>query len=408
VLALPPRRGFAYLLVFAAAAVGAGLVRTVATTYLPLLLAEIREAPVLIGLVMMVNSAAGFAVPLLVGRWSDRRHTPRHGRRPFIAGGSVLAACGLTAAALGHSTSFLVLTLAGAVAYIGVNAVTTAHRALVHDSFEGEQYARGNGAIEVAMLTGGLIGLAVGGLLTELALWAPFVLAAAGMLLLAWPTVSHLPVAEPGEPERLRERPFRFYATALIRPGVRALLAAEILWVIGYAALPVFFILYARDVLGLEPGLASLWLAAFALGAGIAMIAGGFVRNPRLHKPFLALGVGLMGAGFLAAAGSTNLVWVSMACASAAAGFGLVSTLGFSLFASLIPRGEAGGYTALYYSLRAVASAVAVPMAGWTIALSGSYRSLFVLGGTATLAALVPLAFAPSPRSGADLTRQLR
>jgi MFS family permease len=408
VLALPPRRGFAYLLVFAAAAVGAGLVRTVTTTYLPLLLADIREAPALIGLVMMVNSGAGFAVPLLVGLWSDRRHTIRHGRRPFIAAGSILAACGLTAVALGHGSSFLVLTLAGTVAYIGVNVVTTAHRALVHDCFEGEQYARANGAQEVAMLTGGLVGLAVGGLLTELALWAPFVLAAAGMPLLAWPTLRGLPVTEPGEPERRRARPLRFYVTALVRPGVRALLGAEILWVIGYAALPVFFILYARSVLDLEPALASLWLAAFALGAGLAMIAGGFVRNPRAHKPFLALGVGLMGIGFLAAAGSTSLVWVSMACASAAAGFGLVSTLGFSLFASLIPRGEAGGYTALYYSLRAAASAVAVPVAGWTIAVSGSYRSLFLLGGTATLAALVPLAFAPSPGAGADLTRQLR
>lgn len=376
------------------------------TTYLPLLLADIREAPALIGLVMMVNSAAGFAVPLLVGRWSDRRHTPRHGRRPFIAGGSLLAACGLAAAALGQGTSFLVLTLAGTVAYVGVNVVTTAHRALVHDSFEGEQYARGNGAVEVAMLVGGLIGLAVGGLLTELALWAPFVLAAAGMPLLAWPTVWRLPVTDPGKPERRRARPLRFYATAVVRPGVRALLAAEVLWVIGYAALPVFFILYARRVLVLEPALASLWLAAFATGAGAAMVAGGFVRNPRAHKPFLALGVSLMGVGFLGAAASTSLVWVSVACASAAAGFGLVSTLGFSLFASLIPRGEAGGYTALYYSLRAVASALAVPVAGWTIELSDSYRSLFLLGGTATLAALVPLAFAPGPEAAAELTRR--
>jgi MFS family permease len=359
-------------------------------------------------LVMMVNSGAGFAVPLLVGRWSDRRHTPRYGRRPFIAGGSLLAACGLTAVVLGHSTSFLVLTLAGAVAYIGVNVVTTAHRALVHDCFEGEQYARGNGAQEVAMLTGGLIGLAVGGLLTEVALWAPFLLAAVGMPLLAWPTVRRLPVTDPGEPQRRASRPLRFYVTALIRPGVRALLVAEILWVIGYAPLPVFFILYARQVLGLEPSLASLWLAAFALGAGAAMIAAGFVQRPRLHKPFLALGVGLMGLGFLAAAASTSLVWVSVACASAAAGFGLVSTLGFSLFASLIPRGESGGYTALYYSLRAVASALAVPVAGLTVAASGSYRSIFLLGGAATLAALVPLAFALSPRAAADLTRHLR
>ena len=85
-LPLRPRRSLAYLLVFASAAVGAGLVRTVTTTYLPLLLADIRDAPALIGLAMMVNSAAGFAVPLLVGRWSDRRYTPRQGRRPFIAG----------------------------------------------------------------------------------------------------------------------------------------------------------------------------------------------------------------------------------------------------------------------------------------------------------------------------------
>jgi MFS family permease len=383
-------------------------VRTVTSTYLPLLLADIREAPALIGLVMMVNSAAGFAMPLLVGRWSDRRHTPRHGRRPFLVAGSLIAAFGLSAVALGQGTSFLVLTIAGTLAYIGVNVVMTAHRALVHDCFDAGRYAEGNGALEVATLIGGLVALVIGGLLIELALWAPFVLAAVGMLLLAWPTARRLPVADPGKSDRPQPWPLRFYGTAMIRPGVRAYLAAEILWVIGYAALPVFFILYARRVLGLAPGLASLWLAAFALGAGLAMIAAGFIRNPRLHKPFLALGVALMGAGFLAAAGSANLVAVSFACGLAAAGFGLISTLGFSLFAALIPSGEAGGYTALYYSLRAVASALAVPMAGLAIAVSGSYRSLFVLGGAATLAALVPLAFAPSPQAAADLTRDQR
>ena len=383
--------------------------RTVTTTYLPLLLADIREAPALIGLVMMVNSAAGFAMPLLVGRWSDRRHTPRHGRRPFIVVGSLLAAGGLTAVALGQGTTYLVLTLAGTLAYVGVNIVMTAHRALVHDGFEAGDYAQGNGALEVASLIGGFAGLALGGLLTEVALWAPFVLAAVGMLLLTWPTIRHLPVADPGRSEGTEQhRPLRFYTTAMFRPGVRALLVAEVLWVIGYAALPVFFILYARSVLDLSPGLASLWLAAFALGAGGVMVAAGFVRNPRLHKPFLGLGVALMGVGFLAAAASTNLVAVSFACGLAAAGFGLLSTLGFSLFAALIPRGDAGGYTALYYSLRAVASAIAVPLIGLTIAVSGSYRSLFVVGGVATLAALVPLAFAPSPQAGADLTRDLR
>jgi MFS family permease len=370
------------------------------------LLAEIREAPGLIGAAMLVNSAAGFAVPLLVGRWSDRRHTPTHGRRPFIAGGSVLAACGMAAVALGHGASFLLLTLAGAVAYVGVNVVSTAHRALIHDCFEGSEYARANGAQEVAMLLGGLVGLAFGGLLAGLALWAPFVLAAVGMPLLAWPTLRWLPVAEPGKTKRRDDRPLRYYTRAMNRPGVRSLFAAEILWVIGYAALPVFFILYAKDVLDIEAGIAALWLAAFAVAAGLTMLAAGRIRNPHLYKPFLALGVGLMGLGMLATSASASRISVAGGIAAIATGFGLVATLGYALFASLIPRGEAGGYTALYYSLRAVASAIAVPMAGLTIEQSDSYRSLFVFGGIATLAALVPLAFAPSPGRGAALTER--
>lgn len=37
-----------------------------------------------------------------------------------------------------------------------------------------------------------------------------------------------------------------FYRRAVRQRGVRSLLVAEILWVIGYAPLPVFFHLYAR------------------------------------------------------------------------------------------------------------------------------------------------------------------
>jgi MFS family permease len=220
-----------------------------------------------------------------------RSHTPRYGRRPFIAGGSVLTAGGLAGAALGHGSSFLLVTLFGALSYVGVNVVTTAHRALVHDCFEAERYVRGKGAQEVAMLTGGLLGLAVGGLWTGFALWAPFVLAAPCMAdapvaagpacerggAAALPTASLL--CRRGDPTRHASAPSRGNA---LGDGVRG------------AA--VFFILYANRVLGLEAGLASVWLA-FALGAGLVMLTAGFLRSPRMHKPFLMLGVALMGVG---------------------------------------------------------------------------------------------------------------
>lgn len=80
---------------------------------------------------------------------------------------------------------------------------------------------------------------------------------------------------------------------------------------------------------GLGSGLASLWLAAFAVVSGIVMVVAGRFRTPRLHKPFLVLGVALMGLGFLAIAASSSIGAVSLAVVPAAVGFGLISTLGY-------------------------------------------------------------------------------
>ena len=114
------------------------------TTYLPVLLDRIDDAPGLIGLVMLVNAGAGFSVPLVIGYWSDQRRARGLGARlPFVLGGSLLAAGGLTAVALGASSTYLALAVFAATVYIGLNAITTAHRALVAELFgSGERHGR--------------------------------------------------------------------------------------------------------------------------------------------------------------------------------------------------------------------------------------------------------------------------
>jgi dolichol-phosphate mannosyltransferase len=382
-----------FFVAFAAAALAAGLGRAVTTTYLPLLLERIDDAPGLIGMVMLVNAAAGMSVPLVVGRWSDRLSRGSRGRRmPFVLGGAIVTAGGLLAVALGSSSSYLVLALAAAVVYTGLNAVTTAHRALVPEVFDERGRAKATSAQELAMLGGGLVGLAVGGLLAGVAPWAPFALAAVLVPLLTIPTLSR--VREPAsahEHDVSEGHSASYYLRAAVRPRVRGFLLAQILWVLGYAALPAFFLLYAKEELGLGPSVASLWLAGFGLATGAAIALAGRVRNPAHHRPLLLAGVVLLGIGFLGVGASTNLVPVGGALIAGATGFGLVSTLGFPLFSTLIPKGEAGGYTALYFSVRSISSTIALPAAGFTVEATGSYRSIFVLGGVATLFALVPL-----------------
>lgn len=394
------RTSLVTLVAFSAAAIGAGLGRAILTSYLPVLLDQNDTEPGVIGTVMLVNAGAGFAVPLVVGIWSDRLKERGHGRVfPFILGGAVLGAGGFVAVALGSESSFLMLALFGGVAYVGLNAVTTAHRALIPESFESPERARGTGAQEFAMLFGGLAGIVAGGIFIEIAPWAPFLLASLALPLFALPTVVRTLEAKGAEaPERKeRSRPGGYYLRAASRPGVRTLLAAQILWVLGYAALPAFFILYAEDVLGLRPSVAAVFLAAFGIFTGITMLVAGRTRDPASHKPLLVLGVALMGGGFLAVAAASTVVLAGPGLLAAAVGFGVVSTIGFPLYSALIPKGEAGSYTALYFSVRAISSAVALPAAGWAITATGSFRSLFILGGAVTLTALVPLVRVPAP-----------
>jgi MFS family permease len=398
-MSIGARRGSAYVIAFSAAAVGAGTGRAVTTTYLPVLLDRIESSPGLIGLVMLVNAGAGFSVPLVVGYWSDRRRARGLGARlPFVFGGSLLGAGGLVAVALGSSSSYLALAVFAATVYVGLNAVTTAHRALVAELFSSQERARATSAQELALLAGGLLGLAAGGVLADVALWAPFAGVALLLPLTALPTLLRVDEPQPDARAPRDRHAFRYYVAAATRPGVRALLLAEWLWVMGYAALPAFFVLYAENVLDLSLARASLVLAAFGLVTAAAMFAAGRVKRAESLRPLLLAGIALMGGGLLAVPLTTNLVATAPALIAAAAGFGLVSTLGFPVLASMIPEGEAGAYTALFFSVRAIASTVALPLAGGLIALTESYRTLFVLGGAVTLFGLVALSRIHLPR----------
>jgi membrane-associated phospholipid phosphatase/MFS family permease len=383
----------ASLTAFSTAAVGAGLGRGLVTTYLPVLLDDIRDAPGLIGTVMLVNTAAGFFVPLGVGIWSDRLHVRGKSRTgPFIVGGSLLTAGGLAAIALGYASTYLLLALAAVVAYTGLNAVTTAHRALIPETFGEGGRAVATGAEEFALLSGTLVGVVAGGFLLDLGTWTPFAFGAAALPLLAVPTYLRMRGRERrSHPADVLKPPLRYYLRAATAPGARLVLAAQLLWVAGYIGLAPFFVLYADRELGLRPSAAASLLGAFGVVTALAVLGAGSVP-PGLQSRTVVLGVLLLGGGLLGVSATNTLQFVAPGLLAAAVGFGLVTTLGFPLYARFIPAGEEGAYTALFFSVRSIASAIAVPAAGWTIAAAGSYRALFVAGGGVALVAVLPLA----------------
>ena len=380
--------GSAVLVVFSLAAVGAGAGRALTTTYLPVLLERIEDAPSLIGVVMTVNALAGFAVPIAVGIWSDRR-----GRRlPFIAVGAVVTAGGLIAVGLGNGTSYIALGLAAGLVYTGLNALTTAHRAIVAEDVDDPRRPAATSAQEIAGLVGAVVAVAIGGALIEPAPAAAFALAAGVLAATALPTMLVT------RRLRLGERPASTVTgtrqarvrDVLRRPGAREVLVAQTMWVFGYAALLPFFVLYAEHSLGLSVAVAGVLPLAFGVLTALGMVLAGRARPERV-RPLLLLGTALLGAGLVAAAPATSLAAAAPGFAAAALGAGVVTALGFAYFARFVPDGEAGRYSGVFFAGRAVAAAAALPLAGLAVQFSGSYRAVLWLGAAA-LAALVPLA----------------
>jgi predicted MFS family arabinose efflux permease/membrane-associated phospholipid phosphatase len=392
-----PRALAAGLWVFATVAIALGAARAVTTTYVPVLLERIADKPGLIGAVMLVNAAAGFAVPLATGLWSDRRAT----RGPFILGGTVVAAGGLVAIALGTASSYLVLALAAATVYVGLNAASTAHRALVTERFSEDRRAAATSAQEGAMLVGALAGTVIGGALIDASaaglflVWA-LLLPLLALPTLAWQRTTTAPVraAAPAAPQGSAVKQL---LEVLHRDGARQVLVAQVLWVASYTALTPFMVLYAEEVLGLRAASAGLLLAGFGLVTGAGMVWGGRLPADRLRRTLL-VGVALLGGGLLAAMAASNVAQSAVPFASAALGAGLVSAVGFPYFSRFVPDGEEGRYAGAFFSARAIATTAALPTAGLLIAATGSYRALLGMGAVG-LAALVPLARAERRRA---------
>jgi maltose/moltooligosaccharide transporter len=372
----------ARLLTFSLVAVGAGAARGMTTTYLPVLLARIQNSPTLIGVIMTINGVVGLVVPLAVGTWSDRRAAGGLGRRlPFMVGGSVVAVGGLLAVALDAGSSYLALALAATVVYAGLNAITTMHRALVADDVEAGRQTVATSAQEIAAVTGGAAAVAIGAVLIDVAPGVAFVLAAALVLVTAAPTlvlVRRLGLGDGAPRDRAVGGRASIRAAFSIR-GPREVLLAQALWSFAYGALPAFFVLYAHQELGVSVGVAGGLSLAVGMTIPLGMFLAARMDGGRIHGA-LVTGAAMVASGLGMAGLTSATVLASVGLTAAGLGAGLLAALGFPYFARFIPDGEAGSYSGAFFAARGVAAAVAIPLAGLAVELTGTYRSVLLLG----------------------------
>ncbi len=328
------------LFVFSLAAVGAGAGRALTTTYLPVLLERIDDAPTLIGAVMAVNAIAGFAIPIAIGVWSDRRgrrlpvHRRRRGRDRGRARRDRARQRHLLPRPRGRRGARL-------------HRPERAHHGAPRDR---GRRRRGRPPPRRHERAGGRRAdrsgrrgrhrrrpdraRPGGGLRAGRRWWS------------GWRRCRRSPSAAGSRSASAARRPLagrsgRSSARRCGASGAREVLLAQTLWVFAYASLPAFFVLYAEDSLGLGRrrrrallplgfgALTALGMLARRTGASRARAPAaarrrGHARAPACWPPPRPTGIRAAAPAF----------------AVAALGAGLVTALGFPYFARFVPDGR--------------------------------------------------------------------
>ena len=169
---------------------------------------------------------------------------------------------------------------------------------------------------------------------------------------------------------------------ARTRREPRLVLLAEALSVGGFAAWATVIVPHAQREVGLDASMIALALVFAGVLAATTMLAAARIAPDR-RLPALLIGALTLGAGLLSSTVGVTTPGLLTSLAPVAIGLGLV--------AALSQAGDAPRFAVAQLGIVAAAAAAGVLLALWLVAAGAEYRTVFVLGGVAALAAVVPI-----------------
>jgi maltose/moltooligosaccharide transporter len=342
---------------------------------IPPMLQDLGLTATVIGFIMTWDNIINMFLQPWVGSRSDRTHTRFGRRKPWLMLGAPLAAVFFILVPFVRENFVLI-----ALAILGTNLAMALFRsptvAYLGDLFEPGERSKANGVINLMGGVGGAIALFGGGMLYKIGVPVPFIFGAAVLLIaigiVIWKVKEPDLTADPS-------------ATAEREPGLWAnvkqvvtdpdhsglfLLAAILSWFIGWNATETFFTLYARNVLGLDPGTGARMLTAFAGTLIIFAIPSGLLATRIGRKPTIIIGLCGMVAGGIAASlmRDPNVLLIILAVMGAF--WALVNINSLPMVYDLASKRSIGSYTGLYYFASSLAAIAGPILAGrlidWT------------------------------------------
>lgn len=389
-----------------APAFGIALAYTVATTYLPVLIARLT-GPGITGVIVGGEGVLSLIVPVLIGAWSDAARS----RTPFLQVAAVVAAAGMLVMPV-TTSSLIGLVVALGLFFLGYFVYHSPYYALFPDLVPDVQRGRSQGVQGGFRSVGMLLSLAAGGLLMQWWLPLPFALGAVAIVATTW-TLTRSVRRVPLHPQAVPHTGGGWLSDLdLLRaaPGVRNWAIANAMWETAVSSLRVFVVLYFTRGLGLSLAQVSGALALVGAAAVLAAPISGRVADRYGHVPVMEISLWIFGLGLLPAVFTTDTRFITAIIPVAFAAVVLL-TLPYSVLMGLLPPQRSHGAGAGLYGIsRGVGLLLGPLLAGYAVELfrgipvlvfarTSGYSAVFALTSVVLLASIPVLRSLKAPEA---------
>jgi len=362
----------------------------------PLVRSALGDHRTAIGAVMAIDNVLLLMLVPLAGAMSDRAVANGRARLPLALFGYALAATGMVLFPVSARTGIAGIIAAIVVLYTGINLQRSPFQALVADSVPSAYRSVGNGSVTFHMCLGAIVFLMLGrslGMQPAFLVAAGTVLAigAAFALWLREPRAAQAPATE------VTYRSLAATAWSAVRgdiPGLRAVFVSTLLLQLTFQTFTTWYALYGTERFGVRPEDVTIGFIAWAAGALIGSLPGGFIGHRVGRRNTIVLGFASMAICLLALDQVGDMSRATPLIALASASWALPMANAYPLFVEPIPRHQRGVLSAMFLLCMA-GGAIGDPLNGALFDMFDSYRPLFGLMAIYTALALIAVLCVP-------------
>jgi maltose/moltooligosaccharide transporter len=374
------------------ASIGAGLVLSLNSNVIPLLLEPLAKAAFatyadfFIGLVIGITLFLGMLVPPIIGTISDNTWT-RFGRRivfmiifvPLTV--AMLLVISIVDAHFAINMSainiFILLALCITLLYLFLNLWNSTYCALLPDLTEPAERGETSGYMQAFNILGTILAFGAAAAVWETSHTLTFVIFAIVITIFPFATIFTIEEKKSVKPKE--KEPL----ASIIKDFVKQkefvkFMMTSLFWWFAIGSLQPFFVLFAKHTLGLSESSALMFMGVFTVILVVCAVPAGIFADKIGKKRILSIGVLIAAIGLSIGAFTTEITLIYVAMGLAGLGFGVIVVLNFALTADLLPKGKEGKFMGLGNIFYAAPQMAAAPFVGFLIStFNNNYQMIF-------------------------------